>query len=268
MPVYRKVKTCSDKEATRKKRLDAAGAILGSIAIGKYDIDDVFWTDECWFDTTGNRLNPQNDRVYAPPGVKKGDPSMRDLIAAPQKQRAPGIMAHMTVSSSRNGTVLTPHLLPVNTFITSAYYAENILENDVLPKIRAHVLRCDDPQAAERWVLMHDLATAHTAKDTVAFLKKHKVRMLPWAPKGADINPLDIFVWGSIKCEIQKIPVENRDSQIKLQAVLTKVISELSENEEWMAKLARTCRSVPARLEWITQNYGKQIIGRFRDRAE
>ena len=193
---------------------------------------------------------------------------MRDLIAMPQKQRAPGIMVHMAVSSSRKGAALTPHLIPVKTFIASAYYTTNIIGNEVLPKIRAHVPRRDDPQAAERWVLAHDLATAHTAQATMTFLKKHKVRMPPWAPNGADLDPLDIFVWDSIKCEIQQIPIENRDRQIKLHDVLTKVIAELSENEERMGKLARSCRSVPARLDWVRRNYGRRIVGRFRNNAE
>ena len=133
------------------------------------------------------------------PGVAKSGPSMRSLLSAPQKQRAPGVMAHMTVSSSQNGTAFTPHLIPTKTFITSEYYTKNILEDDVLPKIRAHVLGSDDPGVAKRWVFMQDCATAHTAGNTMSFLGKQKVRVLPWGPKGADLDPLDIFVRDSIK---------------------------------------------------------------------
>ena len=267
MKVFRKVRTCADREATRKKRAEEAGRILNSLDRGLFGIDHIFWTDECWVDTTGNRFSPQNNRVYAMPGVEKSDPSMRSILSAPQKQRTPGVMVRLTVTSSRNGTAFTPHLIPIKTYITGEYYTKNIIENDVLPKIRAHVLGSDDPGAAERWVFTHDLASSHTAAATTAFLRQQKVRTLPWAPMCADINPLDIFAWDSIKCEIQKIPAGNRNIQVKLQAALTKVMADLAGNEDWRAKLVRTCRGVPDRLRWVSRNSGEQIMGRFRDNA-
>ena len=97
---------------------------------------------------------------------------MRGLLSAPQRQRAPGVMARVAVSSSQNGKAFTPHLIPIKTFITSEYYTKNILENDVFPKIRAHVLGSDDPGAAKRWVFMQDRATAHAAENTMAFFEE------------------------------------------------------------------------------------------------
>ena len=54
----------------------------------------------------------------------------------------------------------------------------------------------EEPNGAERWVLTHDVATAHTAQAAVTFLKKRCAQTHPWAPNGEHLKPLDIF-WGS-----------------------------------------------------------------------
>ena len=71
-----------------------------------------------------------------------------------------------------------------------------------------------------------------------------------------------MFVWNSIKCELQKVPLADRNTQPKLQAVLTKVISDMSANSEWAKRVARVCRSAKKRLTWIKNNNGLQIIGK------
>ena len=263
-PVFRRVKTCATKAEQRQKRVAASNEILRRIEGGKFRADDIFWSDESWFDTTGNRYNPQNMRTYGASGSKKQDLLDRGELGAPQKQRGPGVMIHMTVSGYRGGTILPPHLVPPKTSLCAKYYESHILENDVLPKIRAAILsgQEEDPGVTDRWVFMQDLASPHTAKSTMGFSRKQKVRMLPWFPKGADVNPLDVFVWDSVKNDQNKIPLENRSTPQKLQAALTKVVADLTADQAWVGKVKRTCGSAPKRLRWIKDNHGAPIIGK------
>ena len=204
--------------------------------------------------------NPQNERVYADAGAKKSDPELRDAIVAPQAQRGAGIMLHMTVSSPGGGVVLAPHIVPPKQAIDSEYYVDSILSTDVFPKIRAAV--CGPAEGEQEWARMHDLASPHTALKTTAYLKKENVTLLPWMPKGADCNPLDIYVWGSTQEALKKTPKGQRDAASKLMAMLTKTVSDLRADPEWAKKAKRRRQSAPKRLTWIANNGGKHIVGK------
>ena len=165
--VFRKVRTCVDKRAHAEERAKAARQITKKIDSGKWRRDEIWYSDESWFDTQGNRFNPQNERFYARAGAKKSDVDAQDALAAPQKQRAPGFMLHMTASAYAGGTVLAPHIVPEKVRLTAKYYVQNILNADVFPNIRGAA------QATEgNWLWMQDLASPHTAIATQIYLKK------------------------------------------------------------------------------------------------
>ena len=197
---------CAGKAATREKRVKVAKAILADLEAGQYGIRVIWRGDECWFDTSGSRWSAQNDRVSGAAGARKNDPDMRDALAQPTKQRAPGAMARMTVSAFQGGSILAPHLVPAGLNLNADYYKGNILLNDVLPKIRAKVM---GTSSQAKWVFMQDLAPCHTAKSTAKLLSDQAVRLLEWAPKGADVNPLDVFVWDSIKNHLRTTPLRS-----------------------------------------------------------
>ena len=166
-------------------------------------------------------------------------------------------MAHMTVSSFAGGAALAPHIAPDKIKINSAYYAESALSPAVFPKIRARVM--DAGEWPDTWTRMQDLASAHTAKSTVEFLEKENARTLPRMPKGADCNPLDIYVWSSISSAIKATPKSQRDALPKLKATVINCVEKLRADAAWVKVVKRCCRK---RLRWASENEGRQIIGK------
>ena len=86
------------------------------------------------------------------------------------------------------------------------------------------------------------------------------MKKLPWFPSGADLNPLDIAVWDSIKNNLQGYPKESYNSVKKLEAVLYENFDKLRSDPEWLAFEAKTCRSVPKRAQWVVDNNGEKIV--------
>ena len=59
---------------------------------------------------------------------------------------------------------------------------------------------------------MCDLASPHTAAAMQKVLKTEEVKALPRFPKPADANPLDAFVWNSLKGDVGKAPMDTRNT--------------------------------------------------------
>ena len=63
-------------------------------------------------------------------------------------------MIRTIVAASWNGAALAPRFAPYETAIDVERYLENVPANDVLPKIRATVLRSTDQDATKRWMIL------------------------------------------------------------------------------------------------------------------
>ena len=189
---------------------------------------------------------------------------MLDDLKAEQKQRGPGCMLFLCVSSFNGGSVFEPHIVQANQNVTSDYYVNSILK-ETAPRIEAAVLVA---APRKKWAWMQDLATSHAAKATLAHLAERKVARLPWFPSGADANPLDIFVWPSIKAKLQAKPKEQYNAAPKLQATLLAVIATLRADPEWVGQVEACCKGVPQRLGWIAENGGKQIMEKSHKKNE
>ena len=114
------VKTTHNSETKKAKRERIAREIVSMYADGMRT-KRVFCADETWVDeNTCARYNPQNDRKYYHKSVSKD--SVIEELRKPIKQRTPGIMVHITVSSAQGGLLLKPHFVPSGTTMTAAYY--------------------------------------------------------------------------------------------------------------------------------------------------
>ena len=139
-----------------------------------------------------------------------------------------------------------PHMVPGGVTVTSDYYVRHVLSADVLPKIRAEAnkLNCSN------WAFMQDLAPAHTANQTIAYLRAEKTKVSPWFPKGADINPLDVMVWGSLQKKLRAVPIEMRNNPGEVGDTLTEIADGLRGCPERLNRVRRRRRHVPPRQQW------------------
>ena len=165
-------------------------------------------------------------------------------------------MVHMAAGALG---VLQPHFAPDKTTIAKEYYVSHVLGAHVIPRARAVVASQEGPAA--KWTWMQDLASPHTARHTMDFLKRERVSVLPWFPKGADVNPLDVFVWGSVGKRLKALPPGARDTQAKLRVALAQVIDEAMSGEIWVGRVKKCCNGVKRRLEWVLVHDGEEIKG-------
>ena len=81
------------------------------------------------------------------------------------------------------------HLITDPTLKTD-YYVNTILENLVVPMV-------DDYTDYDLY-FVHDQASPHTAKRTREYLEMKGIQVLPWPPKGADMNPIE-NIWAEVE---------------------------------------------------------------------
>nr|XP_015839914.1 PREDICTED: uncharacterized protein LOC107398877 [Tribolium castaneum] len=98
---------------------------------------------------------------------------------------------------------------------------------------------------------MQDGAPPHYAVDVRQWLQQHfagrwigRGNEAPhfWPPRSSDLNPLDFYLWGTIKQEVYKIPVENLED---LMARVNRITTEMKNS--------------PATLEPVHRNFLKRV---------
>jgi len=95
------------------------------------------------------------------------------------------------------------HFIEQGATITSEYYIEHILQ----PFIKYDVPRLFPGNKIKEMVLHHDNAPGHKAKDTLAYLKENKIKVITpeeWLPKSPDAAPMDYSIWGILKQRARK----------------------------------------------------------------
>jgi len=78
--------------------------------------------------------------------------------------------------------------------VKSEYYCQHVLGGGLLPDIRARCQRYF-------WTLQHDGAPSHTARNTLAYLRRENVTFIEpgmWSSNSPDLNPVDYAVWGAL----------------------------------------------------------------------
>jgi len=134
--------------------------------------------------TVATPKNPQNDRLYAPVGVRKGDINAKRLL------RTFSQSAMVSVGVSK---LISTHLIFVHpgVRINGDYYRGVLLMQEMLPVIREI--------SGEFFILQQDDALAHRACDTVKLLERETPAFISpemWPPNSPDLNPVDYRIWG------------------------------------------------------------------------
>ena len=128
------VQTTRSTETKMAKRTRVAGEILEMFGNGTQS-SRTFWSDETQVGAdTCARFSPQNEMLYFF-GERKKDIVLGKL-AKLRRQRAPGVLIHLTVSAAGGGFAPKPHFVKPSTAVTAATCVD-LLRPDVFPQIAA-----------------------------------------------------------------------------------------------------------------------------------
>ena len=123
--------------------------------------------------------------------------------------------------------------------ITSTDYIEQILQPHVLPWYRAL------ERMGRRPIFMQDGAGIHDSKETMLWLRQHRIETLEWPPSSPDLNP-DEYMWKCCKQKIQGYKRMILTSQDMWPAA-TYEWNQLVEREayiKWVKSMPERCRDV------------------------
>lgn len=118
-------------------------------------------------------------------------------------------------------------------------YVESVLKKGLLPQARAIFGR----QGISDWELQQDGARAHTAKQTLAFLKQEGVRVLPeWPPNSPDLSWIE-NLWGIVDNKLRKQNYANFDEfREALRRIWNDIpVTTLQNLERTMKSRIQTC---------------------------
>jgi hypothetical protein len=164
-----------------------------------FAVDFIFFTDEKIF-TVAPPLNLQNDRVYAPVGIKKSQ-IPADRLLRTRSTFSKSVMVSVAVSKlGCTGLVFVEPGVKVN----GAYYREVLLSQGLFPAIRRI--------AGDYYTFQQDNAPAHRARETVQLLQAETPDFITpdmWPPNSPDLNPVDYRIWGVMQERVYQKPVKD-----------------------------------------------------------
>ena len=244
----RKVITTNNCQKTLATRQKVAAELTASLESGEMDIDAAFFSDETWVDVGAPyRVNSKNDVVYVDADEKKAD--AMDQLQVGKKQKYPGIMLHLTVSSMNGGVMLEPYFYGAGAHVTGEAYSA-LLGGTIFRQIEAITL------GAPFW-FQRDLATSHTAKITKNLIAAEKnVKMVKWLPAGADLNPLDVYVNDAVKNALKG---KDLPTIAALKQETAIAIARLRPDRAFLDIVAKTRRAFPKRVAWVAANGGRKV---------
>lgn len=191
----------------------------------------IWFSDEKLF-TVDAPSNPQNDRLYVQPSVKKREVSASRLLRT-RPTFSKSVMVSVAVSSMGCSQI---HFLEPGVKINGEYYRNVVLKEMLLPDIRYVSGDC--------YVFQQDGAPAHRARDTVELLRTETPDFIApnmWPPNSPDLNPVDYSVWSVMQEKVYQTRIANVD---ELKQRLLQVWAELDHGfiaaaiEEWRRRLA------------------------------
>jgi hypothetical protein len=136
------------------------------------ELDDWYWTDEAWFNLNGY-VNTQNTRIWS---AEKP----HTLHEAPLHNQKVGVWT----AASRKRVFLT-------------FFEETVNSDRYMLLVQELFTALTDDEWEKTW-FQQDNATAHTVRNTMAFLGRIMSQGL-WPPRSPDLSPPNFFLWGHLK---------------------------------------------------------------------
>lgn len=241
LKTYKRVVAQKLNEQCKLKRLQRCQQLLQRFPTER-SVRSIWFTDEKLF-SVATPVNSQNDRVYSTVTLKR-NVETENLIRQ-REHFSRNIM--VSVGVSRMGKTRIVFIEP-GAKVNSHYYCQHVLEDGLLPDIRARCLH-------HNWTLQQDGAPSHTAKNTITFLQQENIAFVEptmWPPNSPDLNPVDYAVWGALQQRVYQRRTFNSVEQLKLAII-----------DEW-GKLSqrfidRSINEWRRRLELVVEKKGGHI---------
>lgn len=198
-----------------------------------HQVDFIFFSDEKVFTVTAP-VNLQNDRVYAPRGIKKKEIAPERLLRT-HSRFSKSVMVSVAVSKLGRTDLI---FVDPGVKIDGNYYRQVLLANEMLPAIR-HI-------SGDCYVFQQDSAPAHRARKTVEFLRRETPNFISpdqWPPNSPDLNPVDYKIWAFVQERVYQVPITNvTDLRQRLNEVWLNMPQDVVDNAigEWRRRL-RAC---------------------------
>ena len=116
--------------------------------------------------TVVNPVNMQNDRIYSSADAKKEIPASR--LVREREHFSRSVMVSVAVSKVGKTSIV---FVEPGAKVNSDYYCTRVLGQGLLPDITAKSGRY-------RWTLQQDGAPAHTARNTIAYLRRQNITFI------------------------------------------------------------------------------------------
>lgn len=188
------------------------------------DKPDAFWKQVLWTDEVKIELFGRNEQRYV--WRRKGTEFNEKNLCPTVKHGGGSIMLWGCIAASGTGNISR-----VEGKMDSIKF-QQILEGNLMPSVKKLKLK-------RGWLLQMDNDPKHTSKSTVDYIKRRKLKVLPWPSQSPDLNIIE-NLWIDLKRAV-------RDRQ-------PRNLKELEDfcKEEW-AKIPQT------RIERLLAGYKKRL---------
>ncbi|KAI3655978.1 hypothetical protein MP638_006445 [Amoeboaphelidium occidentale] len=140
----------------------------------------------------------------------------------------------------------TGSIVPIEGTLDKKKYID-LLDNYLVSEMK-HLKQ----EHGQGFVFMQDNARPHTAKKTLAFLRKEKIKILEWPPQSPDLNPIE-NLWAIIKRRLYS----NRNVFSAKQTWIDSVLHEWNSIETSVCE--HLVDSTPKRLNEVMKTHGYPI---------
>ena len=223
---FKRVKGQKLSAKDEEKRKKWAAKLLRIVL--KESLKKTFFTDEKIF-TVDTPRNTQNDRVYAKKNEISDECLYTKKTTFPKKIR-------ISVGVSQLGKTSLFVLQP-GAKVNGKYYRDDLLAK-MIPEM--------DAISGGDYIFQQDGARAHTAKDTIKYIKDNMPGYIPpemCPPNSPDLNPVDYGIWESFMRKVYQKKISDVET---LKTALEEAWEEFPQSEIKFDQFRKRCNKVKA----------------------
>lgn len=242
---YRRIKCNTLTDHHKQQRQTKAAAMIERFERGQR-WKKIWFSDEATFMLRAP-INRQNERIYRAVSVKT-DIEEKDLLAEIDRQQ-PSIMCYGAVSwYGKTDLRFIEGYAADQDHLTPSKRKKKTVNQTVYREEMCPLMFGDINQMTSNiWIWQQDGAKAHTATETINWLKRNTPDLIApseWPSKSPDLNVMDFCVWSLLLSRLQSMRSEVTSIEM-LKDVLTNAWNDIpletiqSATSAWICRLRR-----------------------------